>query len=312
MSHIFISYNRKDKARLDTLLEWLKTHSFSDHEIWYDHQIEGGNNWREEIATALNESFVVVVIVSNNSVQSTYCTYEWAYAMGQGIPILPLVFEDVSIADIPTPLSAKQFTNCIETIPSSLKEQIWRLKSTPPQVAAINRIIFDTIYDTHRRYFILAWIEDGLTSFEHETAREIVGYFAEDASKAKETLETLMMEKAFAFTVKQHRLCWKIIDHLKDFSRLARNYDPSFDRGPLLDFDDEWLMAFEYFEGDGWWRKAIYHYFEYDLENDHSRLEVMAEIMRAFPYFHSFDADILIRNMHHNRNRKRANTTAAE
>src|SRR5260221_9457655 len=192
MSHLFISYTHADKPHLDQLVEWLRANDFSDNEIWYDKQIAGGNNWRDEITSALNEAFVVVVIVSAHSVKSIYCTFEWAYAMGQGIPIMPLVFDDVNISDVPTPLVSKQFTSCLETIPPYLKEQLNRLKTVPPQVAAINQTIFEAIYDTHRRFFILGWLGDGLKAFDDQYRESIVTYFSSQAIKARQTLQTLM------------------------------------------------------------------------------------------------------------------------
>ena len=89
MSHVFISYDHDDKSHLDRLVVWLQNNGFNEHEIWYDQAIEGGNNWREEITAALDESFAVLVIVTNNLVKSIYCTYEWAYAQGSNVKVIP-------------------------------------------------------------------------------------------------------------------------------------------------------------------------------------------------------------------------------
>src|SRR6266496_3529745 len=143
MSHVFVSYAHEDKVYLDKLLAWFHEKTFPEQEIWYDTHIEGGNNWRDEIAAALDEAYALVVIVTANSVKSVYCTYEWAYGLGQGMPILPLIFDDVSIADVPPPLASKQFTNCKVAIPDNFKEQLRRFKSVPPPIAALNKKIYD-------------------------------------------------------------------------------------------------------------------------------------------------------------------------
>lgn len=296
MSHIFISYAHSDKAHLDRLVAWLRDSGFADHQLWYDQHIEDGNNWRDEIASALDESFVVLLILTSNSVKSLYCTYEWAYAMGQGITTLPLVFDQVSIADVPSPLTSKQFTTCTESIPDYLKEQLNRLKSTPPQVAAINKLVFETIYDTHRRFFILGWLGNEIKYFEPQQREYVITYFAENASEAHQKLVALMVDKAFAFSGRQYRLCWKLIDFLHEFSRLQYKSETHLQEHLFPQFDSTWLPAFEYFEGKEWWQHWVQRYFEWDLEAESNRMQVFAEILRVFPIIHVSEVDMLIHN----------------
>ena len=294
MSHVFISYAHADKAHLDRLVAWLGDKKPAEHELWYDQHIEGGNAWREEIATALDEAFAVLVVVTANSVKSLYCTYEWAYALGQGIPILPLVFDEVSITDVPAPLASKQFTNCQENIPGYLREQIHRLKSVPPQIVAVNQLIYEAIYDTHRRFFILGWAGDEVERWDDELMGAVIAYFEKQATEAHHVLQTLMVDKAFVLRGRQYRYCWQITDLLYEFSRLHRKSDSHIQFLYSQQFEDIWLPAFEYFEGSGWWGRWIRCYFERDLEDEHNRTEVLAEMMRAFPMFQTHDVDFLI------------------
>lgn len=294
MSHIFISYAHEDKAHLDRLLAWLQENDFTEREIWYDQQIEGGNNWRDDIATALDEAFAVLVMVTTNSVNSLYCTYEWAYAMGQGIPTLPLVFDDVNLTDVPTPLTSRQFVACTENIPDHLKEQVQQLRSVPPQIAAINKLVYETIYDTHRQFFVLGWLGDDLKYLDPNLSEDVLAYFIRKASEAHQTLQSLMVDKAFAFSGKQYRFCWQLIDLLHDFSRLQYKYENYLYDKLFPQFDNKWLPAFEYFERDGRWRKATRRYFEWDLENESNRMKVFAEIIRVFPILDVSDADMLV------------------
>lgn len=298
MSHIFISYAHDDKVHLDKLVAWLRENKFADHEIWYDHHLEAGNSWRDEITTALNEAFVVLVIVTKTSMTRHYCTYEWAYAMGQGVSVLPLVFTELSITDAPAPLAAKQFINCAETIPDYLAEQVRRLRSVPPQVAAINKIIYETIHDTHRRFFILGWVGDGIDSLDPGFEESVLNYFMQEAAQAQQILETLMMDKAFALSGKQYRYCWQLIDFLKEFSKLKRKIERYLQNQLFSQFETIWLPAFEYFEPDTWWRwsKETKSSFTDDLENEHTKMEIFAEMMRVFPIFNVGDAEILIEN----------------
>ena len=301
MAQIFISYDHDDQHHLEKLTQWLLENDFSEREVWYDRHMEGGSNWRDEISTALDSAYAVLVIVTKQSVESLYCTFEWAYAMGQGIPILPLTFDQVSIADVPTPLTSRQFVNCTEGIPEHLTHQLQQMRTTPPQVAAINNEIYDTVYDTHRRYFVLSWCGNKLGSFESETSIPVINFFSDEASKAHSKLQTLMVEKAFALSGKQHRYCWQLVDELKHLSRLQYQstnfsyHDFAFLSERLeKSFNNKWLEAFLYFEEKNWWRKTIQKYFTYDLSDERYRMEVIAEIVRVFPFLYADDADMLV------------------
>lgn len=90
MSHIFISYSRRDAAFADQLLSRLQEAGF---EVWMDSILPVGMDWRQEIDQAIRQAFVVLVVVSPESKASEYVTYEWAYALGSGIMVIPLVVE---------------------------------------------------------------------------------------------------------------------------------------------------------------------------------------------------------------------------
>lgn len=297
MSHIFISYTRNDEAYRDKLVAWLKAQNYSEHHIWYDRHIGSGNSWRDEIATALNEAFVVLVVVSQKSMESVYCTYEWAYAMGQGIPVFPLIFDEVKLMDVVAPLASKQWIDCTKDIPLSLQEHLDHLKSVPPPVAVINKAIYEAIYDTHRRFFILGWVGKEITALDDEEQQALLDCFMRGAFQAREKLETLMLDKAFAFNSKQYRLCWRLIDLLKEISALHQKYDRYFFDRLFPQFESTWLPAFEYFEGDGWWSKWVRRYFEWDLENEWHRRDVLTELVRAFPRMDATAAEMLIQNL---------------
>ncbi len=104
MSHIFISYCHDDVNYLEQLVLWLNSQGINSTEIWYDHDIEAGKEWRKEITVALEESYAVVVILSKNSANRPYVIFEWAYAMGNGVEVIPAKFDDVSDDVIPDPL----------------------------------------------------------------------------------------------------------------------------------------------------------------------------------------------------------------
>ena len=115
--HAFISYRSKDKYQLQALIDELKR---ADIPFWADLSIEAGESWREEIDLALEQASILVVIVTEKSVESLYVTYEWAWALGHGIPVIPLIFDELKSSQIHARLNAIEWITCYPSIPSNL------------------------------------------------------------------------------------------------------------------------------------------------------------------------------------------------
>ena len=92
MSYVFISYSHKDKIRATQLEEFLTSNKI---DCWLDRTISAGEDWRDEIDQALANSFAVAVILTLNSIASHEVTYEWSWALGRDIPVIPLLFEEI-------------------------------------------------------------------------------------------------------------------------------------------------------------------------------------------------------------------------
>jgi TIR domain/PBS lyase HEAT-like repeat len=89
MAHIFISYARDDAAFAELLRDRLTAAGF---EPWKDTEsLRAGGVWAEEIDQAIVEAAALVVILTPESKQSEYVTYEFAFALGNGVPIIPLM-----------------------------------------------------------------------------------------------------------------------------------------------------------------------------------------------------------------------------
>ncbi|MGB9180588.1 MAG: toll/interleukin-1 receptor domain-containing protein [Pyrinomonadaceae bacterium] len=59
--------------------------------------LEAGVDWRKEIDEAILASHAVILILSPDSKTSEYVTYEWAFALGSGLRIVPLMLKDTPI-----------------------------------------------------------------------------------------------------------------------------------------------------------------------------------------------------------------------
>src|SRR5690242_15215582 len=65
MSDIFVSYKAEDRRRVEPLVRALEADGFT---IWWDAQIAGGAEWREDIQEHLDSARCVLVVWSKRSV----------------------------------------------------------------------------------------------------------------------------------------------------------------------------------------------------------------------------------------------------
>ncbi|MBZ0300169.1 MAG: HEAT repeat domain-containing protein [Anaerolineae bacterium] len=93
--HVFISYKHDDRVFANQLIHRVQTARFK---VWIDdEQLRAGENWREAINHAIRESFALVLVISPEARISEYVTYEWAFAQGAGVKVIPVMLR-------PTPM----------------------------------------------------------------------------------------------------------------------------------------------------------------------------------------------------------------
>ncbi|MBI1338859.1 TIR domain-containing protein [bacterium] len=91
MYDIFVSYRRSDRAFVDQLVQRLQARGVS---VWYDSQIEGGDDWREKIVAALTDSDMLVILFSEDANNSRQLKKELAVADQLEKPVVPVLIED--------------------------------------------------------------------------------------------------------------------------------------------------------------------------------------------------------------------------
>jgi hypothetical protein len=101
MANIFISYSRRDGAyanQLRAALDQLNIHGFLDQL-----DIAAGASWDRKIRDSILEADAVLVIVSENSIQSNYVLAELGMAWSYEKLIIPVIPKGakVKMADIP-------------------------------------------------------------------------------------------------------------------------------------------------------------------------------------------------------------------
>src|ERR1700676_301518 len=93
--HIFISYHHNDAEFAKKLIKRVESDGY---ETWLDNsRLHGGADWRETIDIAIRNAFVLIVIMTPDAKASDYVTYEWAYAWGARIKVIPVLYKHTDL-----------------------------------------------------------------------------------------------------------------------------------------------------------------------------------------------------------------------
>ena len=109
MAHVFISYAHVDGDFVNLVKNEIEKLGF---ETWTDtERLMAGEDWRNEIDKAIRESFALVAVMSPDAFESKYVTYEWAYALGIGVKVIPLMLRPTKLHPRLEALQYFNFTN---------------------------------------------------------------------------------------------------------------------------------------------------------------------------------------------------------
>jgi tetratricopeptide (TPR) repeat protein len=107
--HVFISYQHDDNDFAEALIHRVEKEGFTP---WIDQDsLSPGEDWREGIDQAIREAFALIVIMSPSARASEYVTYEWVFAWGCGIKVIPVMFKYTSLHPRLKSLQYLDFTN---------------------------------------------------------------------------------------------------------------------------------------------------------------------------------------------------------
>lgn len=230
MFQIFISYKSEDREdKCKPLAEKLKSEGF---ETWFDEQgIEGGDDdWFGTIRQNLEQAFVVIVIVTRKSLESHYITYEWAYAKGLGLTVIPLLYEE-NLPSEKNPIRHMQGIKCIDgVIPTRLIEQLRQVQRESLRFKSVQkglrRAVFPLIPISHLSSWLLNhWLNREIrekSAIEIQEILFVAKKVTVTAVKSVNNLEQLWLSSSNAFAGRQTREYEKlneIITGIKDESQ---------------------------------------------------------------------------------------------
>jgi len=112
MSHIFISYSRKDLEVARPIVDALTKDNL---DVWIDWEdIPRGEEFEREIQQGIEGSDVFLFLVSPDSAQSDWCNKEIAHAVKNGKRILPIVVRDTDPKSNHPEISKRNWIFCRE------------------------------------------------------------------------------------------------------------------------------------------------------------------------------------------------------
>lgn len=90
-SDIFLSYCRTDQSLAE---RFVSTAAARGVDVWFDEDIEGGEDWREKIVDAMGAAKALVILFSDHSNASRQLIKELAIADNLQKPIVPVLISD--------------------------------------------------------------------------------------------------------------------------------------------------------------------------------------------------------------------------
>ena len=108
MPSVFLSYSTKDHFFAE--LADIKL-SEAGITLWRDQgQLRAGADWRQGIENGIADCVAILVALSANSVESSFVTFEWAYAFGKGKVVIPLKLNECAIPPKLEPIQYLDFS----------------------------------------------------------------------------------------------------------------------------------------------------------------------------------------------------------
>lgn len=89
---VFVSYARTDATAVQQMVSWIGGNGFN---VWYDQNIAGSEHFNASIQQAIEASYLVIVCLSNASVNSKWVEKEVMFAECTGKEILPVLLDVV-------------------------------------------------------------------------------------------------------------------------------------------------------------------------------------------------------------------------
>lgn len=121
--NIFMSYSRRELGFVDDLVSKLEDGGYN---VWLDYRVLiPGTPWKGQIASGLDNSDTVLLVVSKASIASEYVELEWRHFLNTNKRVILLIFEAV---DLPKELEKYEWVDFRGSYKAGLEELFSQLK----------------------------------------------------------------------------------------------------------------------------------------------------------------------------------------
>ncbi len=93
MKYVTLAYAPEDAARAEEVRRVLRAQG---HRPWVDPLAEAEPGWRPGIESAIQAADALVLLLTKRGASSLDVTYAWAYALGAGVPVFVIVYEEAA------------------------------------------------------------------------------------------------------------------------------------------------------------------------------------------------------------------------
>ncbi|WP_395646054.1 SH3 domain-containing protein [Terricaulis sp.] len=98
MAVLFISHSSKDRDAAQKLVKWLSAEDWAPEQIFYSPKnIASGDEWKKHIEKELTACDVMLVLLSDNWVESHWCNHEFSFALARGKRIITILAKPVTL-----------------------------------------------------------------------------------------------------------------------------------------------------------------------------------------------------------------------
>lgn len=104
---LFISYPREDRRKVDELVEVLRR---GGQTVWIDDQLKVALKWQQQLRDEIARCDAIVLALTPNWIESTYCQWEFITAVELGKTVIPVVLVMEGL-NLPERIAEHQFVN---------------------------------------------------------------------------------------------------------------------------------------------------------------------------------------------------------
>ena len=168
--HVFISYKHEDGDFAEVLINRVEKAGFK---TWVDSdKLAPGEDWRNGIDESIRNAFALIVIMTPEAKASEYVTYEWAFAWGAGIKVIPVLYKHTPLHPRLEALQHLDFTSRNYRPWEILLNTLKKAKpTTPPDIPLTNQEHSPVPQNNHQPAKE-SWLEKGAVFLERKDYQE--------------------------------------------------------------------------------------------------------------------------------------------